>query len=421
MRHFCSLSSHQQKVNATISKNPRQHTSLSSTLTALVASLAFIYSGQALAHGGEVHMVPIEAAMTTAGAEVSYDSYADMYTVTKNSTRVQIKPNSATAMVNGKPLKITNPLVMKDGQALVPDTLANEILQSNLDQTFKVESTPHPLNTLSSNEINQATAIIRKAKPKETSLRFADIRLKQPDKDAVWRSVIDKKPYTSDRMATFTILKGNTVIEGEVDLNTKSLTSWKMLENTFGMVLVDDFMAIQDIIQTSPEYKVALKKHGVDDVTKVVGTPLTVGYFGGEDGLLDQQQRILKIVSYLDVGDGNYWAHPIENLVAVVDLDKKKIIKIEEGGVIPVPMTPRPIDGRDKKVVTNKPLNIIEPEGKNYTITGRNVEWNNWKFHIGLDSRTGLQLSTVTFKDKGVDRKIMYQGNLGGMVVPYGD
>ncbi|MGM8887395.1 stalk domain-containing protein, partial [Psychrobacter sp. 1U2] len=358
--------------------------------------------------------------MSTAGADVEYDSYAEMYTITKNSTRVQIKPNSKTAMVNGQSLAITNPLIIKDGQALVPDSLANEILQSGLDQTFKIEQSPHPLNVLSAEEIEQTLAIIKKAKPTETNLRFSDIRLKQPDKDAVWRNVTENKPYQGDRVATFSILKGNTVIEGEANLNKNALTSWNAIEDTFGMVLVDDFYAIQDIIQNSPEYKVALKKHGIDDVTKVVGTPLTVGYFGDQDNL-DQQLRVLKIVSYLDVGDGNYWAHPIENLVAVVDLDEKKIIKIEEGSVIPVPMTPRPIDGRDQDIVTSKPLNIIEPEGKNYTITGRDVEWHNWKFHIGLDSRTGLQLSTVTFNDKGVDRKIMYQGNLGGMVVPYGD
>ena len=417
MRH----ASHQQKINATISKTPRQRTAFKSALTALVASLAFIYSGQVLAHGGEVHMVPLEEAMSTAGAEVTYDSYADIYTITKDATRVKIKPSSSTAMINGKPLTITNPLVMKNGQALVPDTLANEILQSNLDQTFKVERTPHPLNSLNSDEIKQVTAIIRQSKPTEKNLRFADIRLKQPDKDAVWKSVLADKPFSGDRVATFTLLKGTTAIEGEVNLDKKALTSWKTLEDTFGMVLIGDFIAVQEIIQTSPEYKVALQKHGIDDVTKVVGTPLTVGYFGGKDGLQDKQQRILKIVSYLDVGDGNYWAHPIENLVAVVDLDTKKVVKIEEGSVIPVPMTPRPIDGRDRDIVTNKPLNIIEPEGKNYTITGRNVEWNNWKFHIGLDSRTGLQLSTMTFNDKGVDRKIMYQGNLGGMVVPYGD
>ena len=57
-------------------------------------------------------------------------------------------------------------------------------------------------------------------------------------------------------------------------------------------------------------------------------------------------------------------AHPIENLVAVVDLEQKKIQKIEEGAVIPVPLTPRPYDGRDRIETPKKPLDIIEPEGK---------------------------------------------------------
>jgi len=421
MTHYQPSSHRQQSINTKTNIKSAYNTAFKSTLTALVASLALAYGSQALAHGGKVNMIPIEEAMSTAGADVEYDSYADVYTITKNSTRVQLKPGSRTAMINGKPLEITNPLLVQQGQILAPETLANEILQSGLDQTFKIEQIPHPLNALSSDEIKQTVAIIKKAKPTETNLRFSDIRLKQPDKDKVWRNVIEDIPYTGDRIATFTLLKGSTVTEGEVNLSKKALTGWKTIENTFGMVLLDDFIAVQDIIQSSPEYKVALKKHGIDDVTKVVGTPLTVGYFGGQDGLLDQQQRILKIVSYLDVGDGNYWAHPIENLVAVVDLDKKKIIKIEEGSIIPVPMTPRPIDGRGLDVVTSKPLNIIEPEGKNYTITGRDVEWNNWKFHIGFDSRTGLQINTVTFNDKGDDRKIMYQGSLAGMVVPYGD
>lgn len=55
--------------------------------------------------------------------------------------------------------------------------------------------------------------------------------------------------------------------------------------------------------------------------------------------------------------------------MAVVDLEAKKIIKIEEGPVIPVPMEPRPYDGRDRNAPAVKPLEITEPEGKNYTIT----------------------------------------------------
>ncbi|MGU0057432.1 hypothetical protein ACVXG7_27820 [Enterobacter hormaechei] len=55
----------------------------------------------------------------------------------------------------------------------------------------------------------------------------------------------------------------------------------------------------------------------------MITTPLTVGFFDGKDGL-KQEDRLLKVISYLDVGDGNYWAHPIENLVAVVDIEQKK-------------------------------------------------------------------------------------------------
>ena len=56
--------------------------------------------------------------------------------------------------------------------------------------------------------------------------------------------------------------------------------------------------------------------------------------------------------------------------MAVVDLEQKKIVKIEEGPVVPVPMTARPFDGRDRVAPAVKPMQIIEPEGKNYTITG---------------------------------------------------
>ncbi|VFS92559.1 Primary amine oxidase precursor [Raoultella planticola] len=33
-----------------------------------------------------------------------------------------------------------------------------------------------------------------------------------------------------------------------------------------------------------------------------------------------------------------------------------------------------------------KPLDITEPEGKNYTITGDTIHWQNWDFHLRLNS-----------------------------------
>nr|WP_174505942.1 primary-amine oxidase [Acinetobacter sp. Marseille-Q1620] len=383
-----------------------------------VATALFSLHQQALAHGQAATMLPLYQNMSDFGADVKKDDFTNTYTISKGSVVVRAKPNSNTVLVNGKPLKVSVPLLEKNGKPVVSKEFATEVFQSGLDQTFKIENTAHPMNGLSETEINQAFQIISKSKYAYPNMRFGELKLKEPDKQKVWDFFLNNKAYTDDRLASFILFKGNSAIEGEVNLKTQQVTKWNVLNNTHGMVLYDNWLTVQDVIQKSPEYKQALAKRGIHDVSKVVTTPLTVGYFGGKDGL-NHELNVLKVVSYLDTGDGNYWAHPIENLVAVVDLDKKKIIKLEEGAIIPVPMQPNPIAQKNKSQF--KPLNILEPEGKNFSITGQTIHWGPWCFHVGIDSRVGLQLGTVTYKDKGVKRKVMYEGNLGGMVVPYGD
>lgn len=388
-------------------------------LNLTLATVLFGFNQQAFAHGQAAEMVPLYQNMDDFGAHVKKDDFTNTYTISKGSLIVRAKPNSDTVLVNGKPLKVSVPLIEKNGKPVVSKEFAAEIFQSGLDQTFKVEAVPHPLNGLNAQEITQAFDAISKSKYAYKNMRFSEIKLKEPEKEKVWDFFIHHKDYKEDRVASFTLLKGKQVIEGEVDLKNNKVTKWDVLENTHGMVLYDDMVTVQEVVTKDPNFKKAVAKRGITDITKVVTTPLTVGYFGGKDGL-DKELNVLKVVSYLDTGDGNYWAHPIENLVAVVDLDKKKIIKLEEGAIIPVPMAPRPITAKNK-INQFKPLNTVEPDGKNFSITGQTVHWGPWCFHVGLDSRVGLQLSTLTYKDKGVKRKVMYEGNLGGMVVPYGD
>ncbi len=49
------------------------------------------------------------------------------------------------------------------------------------------------------------------------------------------------------------------------------------------------------------------------------------------------------------------------------------------------------------------------------------IHWRNWDFHLSMNSRVGPMISTVTYNDNGTKRKVMYEGSLGGMIVPYGD
>ncbi|WP_372630564.1 primary-amine oxidase [Cohnella sp.] len=376
---------------------------------------------KANAHGGAEEFVPLRSTLEEFGATVKWDEFSGTILLEKNGTLVRVKPNSNAASVNGQRLELEAPVILKKNVSYVSHHFINEVFQSGLDRTFQVETRPHPLNPLTDEEIASTVDVLKAAGKYKEGYRFTEITLKEPPKAQVWNFAYTGQPVTANRSAAFVILDGKQVIEGTVDLAEKKVLIWKEVEGAHGMILLDDFMAVQAAIEDSPEYAAALAKRGIKDVTQVVSTPLTVGYFDGKDEL-KQDQRLLKVVAYLDTGDGNYWAHPIENLVAVVDLETKKVIKVEDDGVVPIPMKPTSYDGRDVKAAPRfKPLEIVEPEGKNYTITGNSIQWQNWNFHVRLDSRVGPILSTVTYNDQGSKRKIMYEGSLGGMIVPYGD
>ncbi|MDU6109635.1 MAG: stalk domain-containing protein [Klebsiella pneumoniae] len=325
------------------------------TALALAVAVVCAWQSPVFAHGSEAHMVPLDKTLQAFGADVQWDDYAQMFTLIKDGAYVKVKPGAKTAIVNGKPLDLPVPVVMKEGKAWVSDTFINDVFQSGLDQTFQVEKRPHPLNSLSAAEISEAVTIVKAAPEFQPNTRFTEISLHEPDKAAVWAFALQGTPVDAPRTADVVMLDGKHVIEAVVDLQNKKILSWTPIKGAHGMVLLDDFVSVQNIINASSEFAEVLKKHGITDPGKVVTTPLTVGFFDGKDGL-QQDARLLKVVSYLDTGDGNYWAHPIENLVAVVDL-----------------------------------------------------------------SRVGPILSTVTYNDNGTKRQVMYEGSLGGMIVPYGD
>ncbi len=68
-----------------------------------------------------------------------------------------------------------------------------------------------------------------------------------------------------------------------------------------------------------------------------------------------------------------------------------------------------------------KPMNISQPEGVSFSVDGRTIEWQNWKFHVGFNYREGIVLNIITYNDKGNERGIFYRLSLAEMVVPYGN
>lgn len=63
------------------------------------------------------------------------------------------------------------------------------------------------------------------------------------------------------------------------------------------------------------------------------------------------------------------------------------------------------------------PLQIYQPEGPSFSVKGREVSWQKWKFILGWTLREGPVLQNVTYDG----RSLFYRLALSEMTVPYGD
>jgi primary-amine oxidase len=96
---------------------------------------------------------------------------------------------------------------------------------------------------------------------------------------------------------------------------------------------------------------------------------------------------------------------------------------VEDYGVVPLP----PESGNwareyiPRMRTDLKPIEISQPEGPSFKVSGNLVEWQKWKFRIGFTPREGLVLHTVSYTDETGERPILHRASICEMVVPYGD
>ncbi|MGD8189465.1 primary-amine oxidase [Brevibacillus ginsengisoli] len=302
------------------------------------------------------------------------------------------------------------------GTVLVPYVNSPQAMAHGVEQKQIVR---HPLDPLTADEMIAVNQILKDKGYASPDLRFYELRLEEPDKADVWKW---KPGMKFTRKASFVVMKGRQVFEGVVDLGQKSVTSWTEIKVGQPLFTAEEYAVATDLIMKSAEVKKALARRGITDMSKVVtdGTG-SVGYFGRPEE--DPTKRLAKATTFLNTGDGNIYAHPIEGLIITMDLVEKKILKVEDTGDVPVSKADASYGNGDhgKTRPPLKPLTVSQPKGANYKIDGHVVTWQNWKFHYRLDPRVGPIISTVTYNDHGTERKIMYSGCLGGMTVPYGD
>ena len=300
----------------------------------------------------------------------------------------------------------------------IADTSSHEV-------KYPLHSGTHPLDPLTYAELEGVVRIIHESGHFHSDMRFVTITATDPPRDLV-RTYEPGTPY--ERMADVVLSDGRAckTIEATVSLSQRRVLAFGPTRHQGqAPITPDEFVEVEIAAKMNNQVADALRERGLDlsDRNLVCVDPWSVGYFGADE---DPSNRVARATFYLrKEADDMQYAHPIENLNALVNLYRKEVIKIEDAGAIPVPETQRNYDRRffSKYRDDLKPLEISQPEGPSYRVNGWEVTWQRWKFRVGFTPREGLVLHDIRYDDvdKGCERPIIYRAAIVEMTVPYGD
>ncbi len=279
----------------------------------------------------------------------------------------------------------------------------------------------HPMDPLNGDEIIEAANILLRGRAAMPGAIFQSVELREPTK----AEVLGLRPGSPPppRLATVFYRQDRKSYKTTVNLGAATFTPPALIPISDGQL----GLTIQEVFDFSfafedADFLAALARRGIRTPAqraKVFVTPLTAGSFG----LPFEDRRIVKAQMYSTEGTGiNLYAKPIEGMQAIMDLDTRRVLRVLDSGVVPVPGAAHDFDeasvgARHGLRPALKPIRISQPAGVNFSFDGHFIEWQKWRFHARFDRRTGPVVSLVTY-DR---RPVLYQGTLSEIFVPYQD
>ena len=273
----------------------------------------------------------------------------------------------------------------------------------------------HPLDPLSPAEMAAAAAIVREAHDLGPGLRFETIMLKEP-------SLAEPSEDAVERTAFVAVYETETgrVFEAVVSLEQGVVRDWRRRPGARPRIAAEEFLLGEAAVRNDPRFLAALARRGITDPSQVRVDPWSAGVFGHAD---EAGERVIHGFAFLRPRPtDNQYAHPIEGLSAVVDINRVKVLRVDDAGVVPIPMEPRNYTTREQRSWRDdlRPIEIVQPDGPSFTVEGNLVTWCGWRFRIGFTAREGLVLHDLAIRDQGRWRTILRRAALAEMVVPYG-
>ena len=217
-------------------------------------------------------------------------------------------------------------------------------------------------------------------------------------------------------------MDANRTWEVVANLATRRVDRLQEIPNAQPMVTGEDSGRADQIVRADPRWRRAMEARGIRDLNHVVIVAWTAGYF---DLPGTQQGRVVRAIPYYSGGNTrNYYAHPIEGVVAHVNLTTGR------SSISWIPIAASrfranpPNSGRSStRRCGSLPLRSRSRRSRVPDSASRTAK---------SDGRSGVSATRCTrarawcstpsaMKTRGRVRQVLYRGSLSEMVVPYGD
>ena len=283
---------------------------------------------------------------------------------------------------------------------------------------------PDILASLTAVEIRQARDLVAAHVDVDKHVRFVYVGLIEPPKSEVlaYEAGTGQVPTRVVRVMLLNLLSGEAR-DLRLDLSSKTVVRNDVVDGSDGHLplLEEEPWMVDPILRADAEWCAAVEKRGLDP-QKVIACALSPGYYNehGEKG-----HRVIRCLGfYQEHPDDSVWARPVDGLCAYVDTIEGSVLAVIDHEMLPVPTETANFhlsEYRGPDLATLKPIEITQPEGPSFTVSGSEVVWANWKLRLSFDAREGLILRQLTYNDQGRERPVIFRASIAEMVVPYAD
>ena len=284
-----------------------------------------------------------------------------------------------------------------------------------------------PWHSLTAVEINEASAAVSSAFGSDVI--FNRISLTEPDKE---RARSWEAGQSSPRSADVVYRLKRATHRVQYDFENATISEPQEITSGQPMLMSEELLGAIEVVNQLPEVIAVLEQRGITG-TDGLCLPRTVGRFFADiaNPVNDRLMRFdcFNIRGQSGLGllpTSSAFARPVEGFSILFDIEQLELIELTDAfkGSDHPPNDFEVIEFHESALDTRpalKPVVITQPEGQNFEITGSQINWQGWQFHLRFDPRQGTILNNIgVVSDQGF-RPVAYEIAMSEMFVPYQD